>query len=376
MAAPYAVGRTRTAPSRLRRVLRRLLHLGVAAVVAVLVALVAFVSTRCYGGQLYAGHAPGPPGLPRYLRAEAFTFLTLPEWYIVYSADEYAQFIRRSPPSAFPYLSAIGQYWGAYGAACDATRGRYPFETGYHVMLGVIGLSLTGEYGLKAVYENTVGRATELLFSTDTPEDVFAAGVAVEYGRFLHTTPWYEFPFGEKLQALWADVPWWGPRAGRKWERRLALSLELGVKAAYGAVMGMGSQAAYGAEDLTTYGRILRVNAAALAAAGGRLVPSKDPVPVVALPRYEAFTPAVLALAMRGQRFQDIAGNDDIVVGLRAPTDADVPLPSGASIVLRQRLLTTPGRDRVAVMVPVLRLHEALAAWATDTLAVEHVYDY
>jgi hypothetical protein len=349
--------------------------LGVAALTTPIV-IAAFVGTRCYGGSLYAGHAPGPPGLSGYLRAEAFTFLTVPEWYIVYSTDEYAAFVRREPPSAFPYLSAIGQYWGAYGAACDATRGRYPFEMGYHVMLGVIGVSLTAEYGIKAIYENTIGRATEWLFSTDTPEDVFAAGVAAEYGKFMHTTPWYQFPFADRLSTLWRDVPWWGPRVVRKWERRLAISAELGAKAAYGWVMGLGSQAAYGAEDLTTYGRIARVDVRTLAAAGGRLVPSKDPFPVVALPRYEAFTPALLTLVDRGQRFRDIAGNDDVVVGLRAPDPGEVPLVSGASIVGRQRLLTTPGRARVTVLVPVTRLHEALAAWRTRGLTVEHVYDY
>jgi hypothetical protein len=369
------VGR-RPRPSRWRQAVRRLLTWAGVVALTTPIVIAAFVGTRCYGGTLYAGHATAPPGLRGYLRAEAFTFLTVPEWYIVYSADEYAAFVRRQPPSAFPYLGAIGQYWGAYGAACDATRGRYPFEMGYHVMLGVIGVSLTAEYGFKAIYENTVGRATEWLFSTDTPEDVFAAGVAAEYGKFMHTTPWYQFPFADRLETLWRKVPWWGPRAVRKWERRLAISAELGVKAAYGWLMGLGSQAAYGAEDLTTYGRILRVDARALAAAGSKLIPSKDPLPVVALPRYEAFTPAALALLDRGLRFQDIAGNDDVVVGLRAPDPGEVPLVSGASVVARQRLLTTAGRARVTVLVPVTRLREALVAWRGRGLTVEHIYDY
>ena len=321
MAAPFTVRRKQ--PSRWRHRARRLVTFALVVGLTTPVVVAAFVGTRCFGGTLAAGHAPAPSGVPGYLRAEAFTFLTLPEWYIVYSTDEYGQFIQRSPPSAFPYLAAIGQYWGAYGAACDATRGRYPFELGYHVMLSVIGVSLTAEYGIKALYENTIGRTTEWLVSTDTPEDVFAAGVAKEYGAFMHTTPWYRFPFRDRLGTLWADVPWTGPRAVRKWERRAALSLELGAKALYGWLMGLGSQAAYGAEDLTTFGRIVRVDAQALAAAGGRLVRSADPVPVVALPRYEAFTPAALALLARGQRFQDIAGNDDVssdCVLLRGPT--------------------------------------------------------
>ncbi len=365
-----------TRPSRWRAAVRRVVTAVIVTAVTTPVVIAAFVATRCYGGQLFAGHAPAPPGVSGYARAEAFTYLTLPEWYIVYSTDEYAQFIRRSSPSAFPYLGAIGQYWGAYGAACDATRGRYPFELGYHVMLGVIGVSLTAEYGIKALYENTIGRISEWFGATDTPEDVFAAAVAAEYGTFMHTTPWYQFPFRERLSALWSDVPWWGPRPVRKLERRLALSLELGAKALYGGLMGMGSQAAYGAEDLTTYGRILRVDARALAAAGGRLVPSADPVPIVALPRYEAFTPAAMTLLDRGQRFQDLAGNDDVVVGVRGGAGAAVPLVSGASVVLRQRILTTPERERVAVLVPVGRLGEGRAAWRAAGFTVEHIYDY
>ena len=35
-------------------------------------------------------------------RPEDQTYLTLPEWYIVYSADEYAAFVRDQPPSRFP----------------------------------------------------------------------------------------------------------------------------------------------------------------------------------------------------------------------------------------------------------------------------------
>jgi hypothetical protein len=374
VAGPGVARRPR--PSRWRRGLRRLAtSIGVVAVATPIV-IAAFVGTRCYGGTSSAGPAPAPPDITGYLRAEVFTFLTVPEWYIVYSTDEYAAFIRRQPPSAFPYLGAIAQYWVAYGAACDATRGRYPFEMGYHVMLGVIGVSLTAEYGIKALYENTVGRVTEWLSTTGTPEDAFAAAVAAEYGTFMHTTPWYQFPFAARLRTLWGEVPWRGPRAARKWERRLAISAELGAKAAYGWLMGLGSQAAYGTEDFTTYGRILRVDATALAAAGAKLVPSKDPVPVVALPRYEAFTPAALTLIERGQRFRDIAGNDDVVVGLQAPAPGDVPLVIGASLVGRQRLLTTPGRSRVTVLVPIARLHEALALWHAPDLTVEHIYDY
>src|SRR6266849_5476745 len=50
--------------------------------------------------------APGEP--PPAARSEAQTFLTLPEWYIVYSADEYAAFLERQRPTDFPFFRSVG----------------------------------------------------------------------------------------------------------------------------------------------------------------------------------------------------------------------------------------------------------------------------
>ena len=150
---------------------------------------------------LAAGHAP-TARRGRNLRAEAFTYLTLPEWFIVYSTDEYGALSSSGRRHGVSLLRGDPPVLGLLVDGLRATRGRYPFETGYHVMLGVIGASFTVENAIKALYEHTVGRATEWL-STDTPEDASPRGVAAEYGAFMHTTPWYEFPFGERLAALW-----------------------------------------------------------------------------------------------------------------------------------------------------------------------------
>ena len=83
----------------------------------------------------------------------ATTYLTVPEWYVVYSTEEYASFLREHPPSRFPYLGASRQYWEYYGAMCEATRGVHPVDPGVHLMLGVIGVSFTAENTVKAVWE-------------------------------------------------------------------------------------------------------------------------------------------------------------------------------------------------------------------------------
>ena len=102
-----------------------------------------FIGVKCYSSEPASRPpaVPPPDGVAGYTRAEAFTYLTLPEWFIVYSTDEYAGFIATRRPSDFPYLGSVRQYWGFYSTACAETKRKHPFETGYHVMLGVIGAS-------------------------------------------------------------------------------------------------------------------------------------------------------------------------------------------------------------------------------------------
>jgi hypothetical protein len=83
-----------------------------------------FIGARCYPGSRMAPRAAAAPpaDLSQYRLAEAFTYLTLPEWFIVYSADEYARFVECSSPSDSPYVTSAGQYWQFYASACSVTR--------------------------------------------------------------------------------------------------------------------------------------------------------------------------------------------------------------------------------------------------------------
>ena len=203
--------------------------------------------------------------IPGYSRPGSATYLTLPEWFIVYNTEEYTASIRNAPPSRFPYFGSILDFWSYYRHVCDASCGAFPFDAGNHVMLVVIGSSFTVENALKGLYENIVGRVVEAISGHDTEEDVFAARTAEEYGRFMHTTPWYEFPFGEKLTGLWRQTHAWGKHPLRKWERRLALSTEYTTKAAYAWLIRATTKATYGARirarssALNTCRRISRV---------------------------------------------------------------------------------------------------------------------
>jgi hypothetical protein len=337
-----------------------------------------FILSQCRGNGLQT-----PPDLPAalrdragYRRAESFTFLTLPEWSIVYSADEYARFIERGRPSRFPHFAAIGQYWRGYSDVCAVTRREYPFESGYQVMLGVIGVSFSLEHAVKGVWEKTIGRFTEHFWTRDTPEDAFAAKTAREYGTFMHTTPWYEFPFGARLGALWRQTPAWGPHPVRKWERRAVLSAEYGLKAVYGAVIGLATGAAYAPEDLQIQAWVDRLPPKAAQVPGVAVADTlADGSVVITLPRYEAFTRTALALHAFGVRWRNIAGNDEILITAIAPAGSN-PTIAPARVVSDQRILTNAGARRVAMRVPVASLHAVLAALQTAGATIEHLYDY
>ena len=358
---------------RKRRGLRKVLVLALAALV---VGPAAFIGTQCYGNGTSAAAAAGPLADFPAAREESFTFLTLPEWFIVFSSEEYGRFIGREAPSAFPYLGSIGQYWRAYDAVCEVTRPNYPFQAGYHVMLGVIGASFTVENIVKSVYEKSVGRATEWLSGRDTPEDQWAARTAQEYGAFLHTVPWYQFPFGARLAALWSETPMWGPQLLRKWERRAALTAEYSFKAGYGWLMGVATSSAYAPEDLKVYAHVEQAPLAIFAIDGIASVKQLSPTShVITMPRYEAFTKAALALDEAGVRFVSIAGNDELLITAIAPDAFRLPA-SPASVVVTLPVQTEPGRVRLAVRAPLATLHETLAALRAGGATIEHLYDY
>jgi len=314
--------------------------------------------------------------VPSYRRKGASTFLTLPAWYVVYSAQEYASFVTSQAPSRFPYFGAIRQYWRYYASSCGGTKRIYPFDPRAHVVLALTGLAFTLDNTVKGAYENTVGVVTESIGFYHTEEDVFARKTADQYAEFVRSAPWYDFPFAERLEALWKDTPLWGLDVVRKWERRLTLSAEYALMAVYAEIVRLGSPAVPHPEDLVIYAwvddapdrifgdhRIRKVKAI-----GERSF-------IIAMPRHDAFTPIVTDLVTHGVRFREIAANDEIVLTVIAPSALDFRLETG-DVLLREPLLTNPAATRIAVKISVRSLNAIVADLARNHLTIERLYDY
>jgi len=367
------------------RGIRSLVVLAAATVVVLGLVAVAvparFIGEHCFSVRTQPNGRPpaivqASAGVPGYFRDGSSTFLTLPAWYVVYSAEEYATFVKSHAPSRFPYFAAIRQYWRYYASSCAGTKRVFPFEARTHLILGLTGLGFTLDNTVKGAYENTVGVVSEGIGFYHTEEDVFARKTARQYAEFQHTVPWYDFPFAARLEALWKETPLWGLDIVRKWERRFALSAEYSLMATYAGLIRLGADKARRPEDLVIHAWIDGASDRLFEDDRIRKIKTVgDGSYIVTLPRFEAFTPMVVALTKQGVRFREFAGNDEILLTATAPSALEFRLAAG-DLLLYEPLLTNPGATRIAVKLPVESLNVVLAELARYGITLERLYDY
>ena len=335
------------------------------------------------------GQIPAPSPQPKtrrtavadikgYTRPEDDAYLSLPEWYIVWSYQEKADFQQNNLPSGFPYFGAVRQYWSNYCCVSRLTKGKYASNAGEQVMLVVIGTSFSAEYVLKGLYEKTIGRLSEWASSRQsTDEDRYAYKVAREYADFVHVRPFYEFRFARHVKGLWTENSLWGEHLGRKWERRVFLSADYSVEAFYCWLIEKGTHLSYGYEPSDTYAWVENVGDAVLPQSPRvKVLKSMGPhAYIVDIPRYQEFTATASMLAQRGAHFVEIAGNSQITVSvLASQTWRGDGL--GAQRLFSMPVLTHPGLYRVVMRCDVMSLDQVLNALHANSAVVEHVYDY
>jgi hypothetical protein len=373
--------------SRVCKILLFLISVLACIVILVLATLIVFTS-HCRRTQLFFSPTPEAlrhpgqaAGITNYSRPEVDTFYTYPEWYIVWSYQSKADYQRNHLPSGYSYFGDIGQFWQAYCCVYSATRTNYPIATGDHIMLAVIGSSFSGEYALKGLYEETVGRLSEWTsHHQPVAEDGYAAQVAESYAAFVHIRPFYEFSFARALRGLWSNTPFRTTHLVRTIERRTWLTLDYSVEAVYCELIELATHATYGFEDTTTAAWV------EFPASENTLISSPvtsvrilrdlgNNQAIVEIPRYQEFTTAALGLIRDGVRFHQIAGNDLIVISATSPVSWTNSMPN-LQLLLAQPLLTDPGNTRIVLLCRVPELHDTLPMLEHQGLKIEHVYDY
>jgi hypothetical protein len=305
-------------------------------------------------------------------RDEARTWLTYPEWHIVYSAESLGRYLEGNPPSGYHYLRDIRGFWSGYCAMNQAAAGQAGADA--RVMLYTIGLSYSAEMLVKAAYENTIGRLSEWIGGWRSADDRYATQVQKRYGAFMHEVPWYEFPFGKAFSGLWDTNE---PNAKlRHWERRLALSAEYGVKASYAGLIGWASGASLGRDE-----RTLRLVARSNPRTVSRIDPRlkvvgrlTDGALIIEAPRYAQLTELLQKMAEARFQLVEISGNDDIFLTLLMPADTQAPGP-GVHLITA-RLDDPSGWSRIGISTKVPELPGVIRLARAYRGRVEHIYDY
>jgi hypothetical protein len=366
----------------IRKLLKFVAYLIAIVIVVVLISgAIAFASIE-FGcrpeGAVATKPAASPVDDPGYKRTEANTYLTFPEWYIVYSFEDFGRFLETKPESQFPYLSQISGFWRSFCAANEIASGLPGDHGQYKLMIYVIGLSYTFEFLIKGAYENTIGRVTEWeRGGTPTDEDDYARAVIQDYAAFLYQIPWYRYPFTDKLRGLWQETDFLGAAPLRGLERKLSLSGEYLVKAGYARLIALGLAATTTPADLEIM-FIVEGDPGTLLASEPkvrlvRILPDGNGLLVA--PRYQEFTELLRRMSDRGIGVVEIAGNRHILMSAIVPEDSR-PNIDGLDEMFALPVDARPGYLRIGYNVEVGDLSRILVAAKGAGVEVEHFYDY
>lgn len=304
----------------------------------------------------------------------ANSYMTYPEWHIVYAYEGLAKTLDTGDEYQFGYLQSVIGFWSVecrilraadqHGGSDFATR-----STSY-----VIGPSFGLELFFKALYEDTLGAGFAILRGHEkTPQDIVARDMAHDYATFLNQTPWYEYDFQKAIVALW-QAPVTQPLRG--WERRLALTSEWKAKILYARGIKSLVGATTGDADLTIFSVIKGLTKQQLIEIKGISVKGElGPGLLIETPRYAVFNTILIEIAKRGGEIIEIAGNDNIMITTLHGKGVNGQYGENAKVLAtleRQGF----GEERDLVEVKLAGLSGLIRQLQSEQVRLEHIYDY
>ena len=311
-----------------------------------------------------------------YYRDEAQTFLTVPEWYLVFNPKEYADYLDDgNNPSDFPFYASIDEYWTLYDRSMKLVSQAYDENQEYNTMLKVIGVSVTMEYTAKMIYENTIGRIFSW-FANGTPSDEEKIIVQAHraYSDFIYDIAWYEFEFMPWVKKVWTESNHADSNWLRKMERKLFFTVEFTFKAAYAKLIEWGAKASY--EEPVTEIYLLASTIDSLNNYPDlKIIHTQGDQKIIGITRWGAFTKTVLEIANMDINILEIGGNDEIIVSVVNDKNESGIFPND-DLVYTSNVVTKSDRERRVYLLPVARLLPFIKAAKEKGVEVEHIFDY
>ncbi len=326
-------------------------------------------------GWLTINHSPVASAQDR--RTPDQTFLTYPEWFLVHSPAEQANYFTTHTATTFPYMTHVKQFWESYAIVSHSIEKYFVYNGDYHMMIKVIGGSITIEYALKAWYETIIGRITDTSKNEPlTQEDRFNHKFTQEYVDFIRVTPWYDFDFSSQLAYLWGDTDFFGSNFLRKLERRYLLTSELLVKIAYAKLIKLGTKTVYEEALLTTVVLVDSFPEESNISSIDVLKRFDNATVLLRVPRYAAFNQTAVNLAKKNISFIEIAGNNGaILLTLLVDTEFKFNIDN-TQVLFEQSIPSHASQKRMAVITKASTLSKTLRNIVAKGITIEHIYDF
>ncbi|MCH2110171.1 MAG: hypothetical protein MK135_12655, partial [Polyangiaceae bacterium] len=333
---------------------------------------------------------------PRLRSHEARTYLSIPEWYLVFQPRHYAEFLRRGGSSTdYSWADALTQYYSHEKRARTLAQ-PYPKDTEYEEILSVIGPSTAVEYLTKSLYESTLGALFQHTGDEQGSDEArLIADAHRSYGEFILDQPWYRFsfyPWVEKIDQLDSQNR---DSSLRRFERKTIFKIEFTLKALYARVLEKLTESMPPAVEEIEVEASLPKKRSIASIKDVRVLQARDPLlktSTLSVPRWSAFSLRMQELAEAGANFTTISGGGAIAVSLIS--DKHSAPPSHARLLYRQplasakslhalapeseddALATWEGKERQVALVPVQDLGVFLRSLHGETHRLEHLYDY
>ncbi|MCB9173263.1 MAG: FAD-dependent oxidoreductase [Flavobacteriales bacterium] len=311
-----------------------------------------------------------------YYREEEQTILTVPEWYLVFNPKEYADYLTEgNNPSDFPFYASIDEYWSLYDKSMKLVSEAYPENEEYTTMLQVIGVSVTLEYAVKILYENTIGRFFGWFANSqisDEEKTIVAAQRA--YSDFIYHTAWYEFQFMPWIKKVWSTSNTAESNWLRKMERTLFFTFEFTFKAGYAQLIEWAAKASY-EEPVTDIYLLISSNEPLQASENVKIMSTIGNKQIIGITRWGAFTETILTLCEQDLTILEIGGNDEIAVSVLKNNTQTFNF-KGAELLYESNVVTNNQVKRLVHLIPTHQLLAFIKHCKTTNIEVEHVFDY
>jgi hypothetical protein len=311
-----------------------------------------------------------------YFRDEAQSFLTVPEWYLVFNPKEYADYLEQgNNPSNFPFYASIDEYWTLYDRSMKLVSDAYAENEEYNTMLNVIGVSITLEYTAKMLYENTLGRFFSW-FSNGTQSDEEKTIIAAQraYSDFIYDVAWYEFKFMPWVKKVWnvsntTESNWF-----RKMERTLFFTVEFTFKAGYAKLIEWAAKSSY-EEPVTEIYLMISTTDTLQTSPHLKLKHEQGEKKIISITRWGMFTKTILEIADKNINITEIGGNDEIVVSILVDENQTNIFPSD-QLLYKSNVVSNTARERQVYLLQVKRLLPFIQVAKENGAEIEHIFDY